>query len=159
MTNDSPTTLTKVNASWYWPWNYFSSPTEIISKRNDWSTVRNDNLWWDITNTQEARQWPCATWYHIPTITAWKWLMSAWWWSVQNNDIILQTLKISGSVWTSTATDTSSYITRYIKPNIPSAYIISLGSKSYISGYPYNSTVRVVKAPIRCFKNYDVSCW
>lgn len=40
------TSLTKVDASTYWPWNYYSSST-FISGSVDWSSVYNDNLrWW-----------------------------------------------------------------------------------------------------------------
>ena len=36
---------TQVDASWYWPWNYFSSDTFIIWNY-DWSSVDNRYLWW-----------------------------------------------------------------------------------------------------------------
>lgn len=42
------TSTTRVDASWYWPWNYYSSST-FIKVLNDRSTVRNDNLWWAST--------------------------------------------------------------------------------------------------------------
>lgn len=55
----------KINASNYWPWNYYSSSTfRTVSPRDSsWNT----NLWWWTTWTVEAMQWPCPTWYHIPT--------------------------------------------------------------------------------------------
>jgi len=42
---------TKVDASWYWPWNYYSSSTFIYSTGDDWnwSSVQNDNLRWWVT--------------------------------------------------------------------------------------------------------------
>lgn len=41
------TSSTQVDATWYWPGNYYSSDTFIIWSY-DWSSVRNDNLrWWD----------------------------------------------------------------------------------------------------------------
>ena len=49
----SKTSSTQVDASNYWPWNYYESDT-FITWRNDWSSVQNDNLWWWVT------QW---TWY------------------------------------------------------------------------------------------------
>lgn len=67
------TSSTQVNAQNYWPWNYYNSSTFIIWN-DDWSSVHNDNLWWDTTNTNEARQWPSSTWFHIPSITEWQWL-------------------------------------------------------------------------------------
>lgn len=40
------TSSTKVDASNYWPWNYYSSSTFITTNITDWSSVQNDNLWW-----------------------------------------------------------------------------------------------------------------
>lgn len=40
------TSSTKVDASNYWPWNYYSSSTFITTDITDWSSVQNDNLWW-----------------------------------------------------------------------------------------------------------------
>ena len=45
-------TWTKVDASWYWPENTYLSSTFITWEESydnwesDWSSVRNDNLWW-----------------------------------------------------------------------------------------------------------------
>ena len=39
---------TKVNTTWYWPWNYYSSSTFMPQYLGDWSSVQNDNLrWWE----------------------------------------------------------------------------------------------------------------
>ena len=45
------TSSTKVDASTYWPWNYYSSSTFITVSASpyDWSSVQNDNLWWWVT--------------------------------------------------------------------------------------------------------------
>lgn len=42
------TSNTKVDASNYWPWNYYSSSTFIqtTTSENDWSNPSNTNLWW-----------------------------------------------------------------------------------------------------------------
>lgn len=47
LSSDSITTSsTQVNATWYWPWNYYSSSTYITWNGN-WSYVNNKNLrWW-----------------------------------------------------------------------------------------------------------------
>lgn len=55
------TSSTKVDASTYWPWNYYSSST-FITWSNDWSSVRNDNLWWWVT-------WPTLYWENAITNT------------------------------------------------------------------------------------------
>jgi hypothetical protein len=45
------TSSTQVDASGYWPWNYYSSSTFITRSGSpyNWSSVRNDNLWWWVT--------------------------------------------------------------------------------------------------------------
>ncbi len=45
------TSSTQVNASTYWPWNYYESSTFITrsSSPYDWSNVQNDNLWGGVT--------------------------------------------------------------------------------------------------------------
>jgi hypothetical protein len=42
------TSSTQVDASSYWPWNYYNSST-FITWLWDWSSVRNDNLRWWVT--------------------------------------------------------------------------------------------------------------
>jgi len=62
----SPTTSSStVNASTYWPWNYYSSST--FRTVNRWDSSNNTNLWWETTNTNAARRWPCEEWWHIPS--------------------------------------------------------------------------------------------
>lgn len=43
------TSTDKVDASGYWPWNYYSSSTYITAGYTDWSSVENDNLRWWVT--------------------------------------------------------------------------------------------------------------
>lgn len=62
------TSSTQVNASTYWPWNYYSSSTFIYNSYN-WDTSNNKDIWWWETWTNEAMKWPCDTWYHIPSKT------------------------------------------------------------------------------------------
>ena len=85
---------TQVDASEYWPgtdnW-YYSSDT-FIKWNNDWSSVRNDNLWWwsgdsrdgngrwyPVTNPED-RQWPCPDGYHVPSIWERSKLLEFWAW-------------------------------------------------------------------------------
>lgn len=98
------TSSTQVDASTYWPWNYYNSSTFIIGS-NDWSSVQNDNLWgattWvvqfnnDITNTgvlsvngqsgavsvSEFTPWWTATTGYVVTKTAdgYEWAAPSWW--------------------------------------------------------------------------------
>ena len=46
----SNTSSTQVDASSYWPGNYYSSDT-FITWSDDWSSVSNNDLWWDTTWT------------------------------------------------------------------------------------------------------------
>ena len=73
---------TKVDASTYWPWNYYSSSIFITASASpyDWSSQRNDNLWWDSTWTSDARQWPCPSWYHVPSSSEWISVINAMVW-------------------------------------------------------------------------------
>lgn len=64
------TSNTKVDASSYWPWNYYSSNT-FITRNSDWSSVQNDNLWWWETWIQTI-SWNLVLWdklYKIVTST------------------------------------------------------------------------------------------
>lgn len=71
---------TKVDISSYWPGNYYSNSTfRRVSWdwcwRTDASATAAANLWWEQTNTNEARRWPCPEWFHIPShneIIAWR---------------------------------------------------------------------------------------
>lgn len=84
-----------IDASTYWPWNYYSSSTWIW--QDEWDYSRNDNLRWWATWTDVAMQWPCPSGFHIPkydwiigTIyTIWK-NMGAW----TYNDYMFRMLKM-----------------------------------------------------------------
>ena len=45
-----------------------------------WTSVPNTDLWWDATNTDEARRWPCDAWYHVPTVAEWTAISSMYSW-------------------------------------------------------------------------------
>ena len=67
------TSSNKVNAQNYWPWNYYSGSTfrTAISSPYGWESSNNRNLRWWVTWTVEAKQWPCPSWFHVPT--SWEW--------------------------------------------------------------------------------------
>ena len=67
--NPVNTTITQVDASSYWPWNYYSNSSFFIANPEYivWDSSNNANLWWWTTNTYEARRWPCDEWWHIPS--------------------------------------------------------------------------------------------
>ena len=85
------TSSSKVNASNYWPWNYYSSST-FITINGSWDSSDNNNLRWWITWTNAAMQWPCDSWFHLPLISErntiynvwvslWLWSSSSWNWA------------------------------------------------------------------------------
>lgn len=57
------TSPVKVNAANYGPYYYWD---KFIIWFNNWSSVANYNLWWEVTRTKKAMRWPCAEWFHIP---------------------------------------------------------------------------------------------
>lgn len=63
------TSSTQVDASTYWPWNYYTWST-FIKWSSDWSSVQNDNLWWWVT-------WPQQQWWWI-SITELSWDANIW---------------------------------------------------------------------------------
>jgi len=80
------TSNTQVDASGYWPWNYYSSST-FITGWVDRSSVRNDNLRWWVSGTYEAMQWPCPEWYHVPSSGEWLGLSTMLWYDgIINSD-------------------------------------------------------------------------
>lgn len=51
----------------------------------DWITIQNDNLWWDVTNSMSARQWPCQSGRHVPTRNDWQLACDSIKWSKCSN--------------------------------------------------------------------------
>lgn len=81
------TSNTQVNASTYWPWNYYSSNVFITSNSDGWDNSDNKNLWWGVTGTYEAMQWPCDTGFHVPSANDWQSLLDIWialWWGAND---------------------------------------------------------------------------
>lgn len=50
------TNRTQVDASGYWPWNYYSSDKFFIGS-NTWTNTQNDNLWWWVTQLKWDIEW------------------------------------------------------------------------------------------------------
>ncbi len=68
-----PITLATANATT----NYIVIKPNLNTNTYDWLSTRDDILWWSISDidtyatatpaNQAKMQWPCATWYHVPT--------------------------------------------------------------------------------------------
>ena len=88
----------QVDANAYWPSHYYVSDTFIIQESSSgWDAPSNYNLWWWTWDTlskrwnwdDEARQWPCPTGYHVPSIREWRLLNTYadnWWKSEKATD-------------------------------------------------------------------------
>ena len=99
----------RVDASGYWPWNYFFNGVFRKIMR-DWSSSRNDNLrWWGrdsqennrwlASNTEITdRQWPCPEWYHVPSL--WEWSKTLEYWVEENKDLIPDERLVYHENWT-----------------------------------------------------------
>ena len=159
------TSWTQVDASWYGPWNYYNDATFITpgSTENSWTSVYNADLWWHTTNTDEARQWPCATWYHIPSSTEWSGAWNAWGWSTITDISNWLNLPLTG--WYNSAKQSlSSSYTYYWATDSHSNLTIGSATgpvwKALTIASPYWSNWTVAYywaqangAPVRCFKN------
>lgn len=70
-TGSVTTSSTQVDTTGYWPWNYYTG-TDFIIWSDEWSNPSNNNLWGDTTDTDQARQWPAPSGYHVPSATEWQ---------------------------------------------------------------------------------------
>ena len=69
------------NYSWespYYSFRFYVNWAGDANWMNNITTKK--DLWWDITKTQEARQWPCPDGYYIPTKDDWISLLNSWSW-------------------------------------------------------------------------------
>jgi hypothetical protein len=51
-----------------------------LANPSSWANTDITNNWWDTTDTNIARQWPCASWYHVPSEPEWADVLTVWWW-------------------------------------------------------------------------------
>ena len=178
----------------YWPLHYYDSNIfrKITSNPYDWSSPSNDNLWWWSgdsenntrwynTGTMSAinvldRQWPCPTWYHVPS--QWEWWTLLQYWVANYTWTTLTTITLNwiyplqdfsdSTAKTQFKTDfkipfstTRSVLAQvwggqnvYFWTSSPSVASESFGFSMISSKVnAYNSYSRAYSFPIRCFKN------
>ena len=58
----------QVDTTWYDWQNPYSDSDFHFGSFSDWANPHNPELWGDTTDTDIARQWPCANGFHIPYI-------------------------------------------------------------------------------------------
>lgn len=75
-----------VDTTWRWPWNYYTSQRFISTGDGKIYSPINRNLRWEVTNTSEARCWPCDDGFHVPS----------------SNDFNVLITKL-GNLWTGTS--------------------------------------------------------
>ena len=155
--------IANVNLSLYAPSTYYSGVflQKVTGNPTDWATTSNYNIWWYYSGTNEAKQWPCPTNWHVPTIEEWRKVVEYWswnngWMNVSNFRAELA-LPLAWWLTRSAATLESGNVAwfyRTVTPNIPSkfAYDFLVRSDSYDVNYSENL---VNWRQVRCFKNED----
>ena len=147
------------NDTYWFVWN-----SNLSSYRYDWIVNQDDNLWWDNSWawTDEQRQWPCPTWYHVPSQTEWSGIVSAW-------DGVLWDISWTTTEWTNLQTalklpyaggrnrGNGSFVNGgsngyywSSSPNGTGGYSLSFNS-SYVNPSRYD--YRANGFSVRCFKN------
>ena len=155
--------IANVNLTLYWPssiWKtpYYSGVYVIApngqSNRNDWASTSNENIWWNITDDNTARQWPCPSWWHIPSQEEWSWVIAYWKWWGKTIDLKIPAAwnraRSTSDLYTNVWTDAIVWTTTP-KAAKGDVYILKKSGNDYIVT---NYTNRVDGLPIRCLKNW-----
>ena len=169
------TSWTQVDASNYWPWNYYNWDKFIVWNYN-WSSVQNNNLrWWETWITKKpnikdifiwewvedysAMQWPAPDGFHVPLQIEWQavydiWTALWWWGSDWTNFWIALKLPFAGTrIISSASVDGQGTYGEYwssSSSNANYAYILYLNSTTILPQYNFR---RAAGYSVRCFKN------
>ncbi len=171
----------RVDASAYWPWNYYyNNVFKIFVWWNwflkDWDSSYNGNLWWNTTNTDEARQWPCPNGYHVPSKTEWNNIISAYntWFKTQDKNEVcgelnspkcFSNLLLLPYAWFISDYATDSWWWYVRTPSLVNDTMHYRSSEYGVSTAAYTNSNSVTMntnmptndgLPIRCFKNNQV---
>ena len=154
------TSSTQVNVGTYWPWNYYSSSTFICSAsltNYDRANPQNDNLRWWVTWTVEAMQWPCNTWFHIPSENELTLLLSdmvSLGMTVDNWKTYLKMPFAWGLNWQTWAKyDSSSWLSLYSSTSVNDIYMMCLCFTTNWAAVNIRQSLRAIGCNIRPFKN------
>lgn len=74
------TSTSQVDATWYWPWNYYSSST-FIEDHDRWDFFGNTNLWWWDTGVVTVNDAISNTW--VISVNGQRGYVNISWWDVQ----------------------------------------------------------------------------
>ncbi|MDD3646492.1 MAG: prepilin-type N-terminal cleavage/methylation domain-containing protein [Candidatus Gracilibacteria bacterium] len=160
--SNGPTTSTLADATGYGPGNYYSSMSFILGSSSynyDWTTVENDNLWGDNSGagTDEQRQGPCVTGYHVPSKIEWSGIVTAGQWGTNgaNMQIDLKLPYAGRRSWDSGTFNYGSsngiYWSSSPKFRGNEGYNLYFDSSSI---NPSSGFIRAFGFSVRCFKNY-----
>lgn len=155
------TSSTQVDASSYWPWNYYSSST-FITWHNDWSSVQNDDLWWYTT-------WPIphTTWVTELTADANIWELPEWIY-VTDHDLYYKSwskISVYTASWASHrqmlfVTQTSTWANWFLVYNVWSNSSYTYWRAAYwYSKSSADWDVNVIKEWDASLKEYNVASW
>lgn len=93
------TTEDQVDASTYWPWNYYYNEVQYVWPEDNWDSSNNQDLRWYVTGTEEARKWPCPDGFHIPTDDEFMTLISIINWINSNNTTTIANYSRMAPFW------------------------------------------------------------
>ena len=162
---DTNINLTEYGPVSIWETPYYSGVYVIApswNKRDDWATVNNENIWWHVTDTDEARQWPCPNGWHIPRQWEWDAVINYWkawsWGGKMNVNNFMNDLKLpkaGNRARSSSDLYNTVWNTVMLRTSTPKTAAWAVYTLSFSTSDPSttSSTNRVDALPIRCFKN------
>ncbi|QFR38956.1 hypothetical protein A9Q91_01845 [Candidatus Gracilibacteria bacterium 28_42_T64] len=130
------------------------SNTTFIKLSDDWTSIQNDNLWGNTTNTNVARQGPCENGYHVPTQLEWENIYTVGGWGT-DGDAMSNALKLPMSGIREATTGNifgEGFLSVYWASSINGVSGASAGFTSTAIN-PSGLTARAFGSSVRCFKN------
>jgi hypothetical protein len=135
----------------------------FIIWNQDWVQTQNDDLWGNITNTNEARQWPCPSWRHVPIATEWEKIASTIDADGYNFSLVANTLSLpkawyrtysNGAITFSAATECNDSAVCYWSSSITSSnrpiYLHEYCWETWVDSY---NNSRADGCSVRCIKD------
>lgn len=119
-----------------------------------WANTDITNNWWGTSGTNEQRQGPCESGYHVPKQTEWSWIVMAWqWWTDGANMQTVLKLPYAGiRNWNSGSFSNGGSSAHYwsSSPYFNSGYFLMFISSGI---NPSNFSNHSNGLSVRCFKN------